>query len=441
MADNQSVPASTVAPSDSVSTKGRRSRPGKAERQAKRSAVGSQPGHAASAAKAFTFASGVQTPKPQPGKFPVVFQTGAGEPARDKNFVMDPETIHDVLSDFPDRYTHNAKYNEFHSYAELEDTDFSKEIVTSALLRLSQQVVHSHVNMGLPQGDFAPIASTDVRVPASIAAFISQFGEFSVPALGTRFLLSDYENTVRALIWAASQVSGDTSLYAPILRSWLPVRPGDRRTKTIVAERLNRVLTPHGLHIEPKLLEAAVLSGDVPDVWENIKPVLGPPPEEGKTDKRDRFDFLFKSVRDAANFVVTWTAKPAAEVLDELGLPWPNPRSGHVDWGFNAKEIFTSLSDAWARKVTTYAQFFEMSSSQLNRTAASGSQSQMAVVSTTDAITVIKTHLALTAPEFSLAACFPATAIFSGPIDRKVVLTTPLSVSQRATEFVQMDWR
>lgn len=440
MADNQSVPASTVAPSDSVSTKGRRSRPGKAERQAKRSAVGSQPGHAASAAKAFTFASGVQTPKPQPGKFPVVFQTGAGEPARDKNFALDPLTIHGVLSDLPDRFTHNAKYNEFHSYAGLEDTDFGKEIVMSALLRLSQQVVHSHVNMGLPQGDFAPVASTDVRVPASIAAFISQFGEYSVPALGTRFLLSDYENTVRALIWAASQVPGSTDPYAPILRSWLPARPGDKRTKTIVAERLNRVLAPHGLHIEPSLLEAAILSGDVPDVWENIKPVLGPPPTEG-ADTRDRFDFLFKSVRNAATFVVNWTTAASASVLRELDLPWPNPRSGHVDWDFNAKEIFTSLSDAWARKVTAYAQFFEMSSSQLNRTAASGSQSQMAVVSTTDAITVIKTHLALTAPEFSLAACFPATAIFSGPIDRKVVLTTPLSVSQRATEFIAMDWR
>jgi len=112
-----------------------------------------------------------------------------------------------------------------------------------------------------------------------------------------------------------------------------------------------------------------------------------------------------------------------------------------VSWDFNAKELFTTLSDAWARKSVTYAKFFEMSSSQMTRNTALGSQAQMAKVETRDGITIVKTHLALSAPEFSLAACFPPTAIYSGGISRRVVVTTPLSVRQRATEFVQMDWR
>ncbi|CAM33268.1 hypothetical protein BFPV1_s3gp1 [Botryotinia fuckeliana partitivirus 1] len=129
MADTQFQISSSVAPSDSVSKAGRKSKPGKAERAARRSAVGSQPGQNASVAK----------------------------------------------------------------------VNFAKNLTVAALLRLAQQLVHSHVNMGLPQGDFAPVASTEVLIPSAVSAIVSQFGEFSVPALGTRFLLHDYTDTVKAI--------------------------------------------------------------------------------------------------------------------------------------------------------------------------------------------------------------------------------------------------
>lgn len=435
MSDQQSQ-LTSVAPSDSASKAGKKSKPGKQERAARRSAVDSVQGQQASAAKAFTFSSGMSAPKPQPGKYPVVFQTGAGEPARDKNFVLDERVINTTLSGFPNRFTFNAKYSEFKSHAEIEDSDFKKDLGIAALLRLAQQLVHSHVNMGLPQGDLAPVASTDVKLPSSLAAYLGQYGEHSVPALGTRFLLGDYENTVRAVIWAADQMRKDGKCDS-LKRMWLPVRPGDYHTKMVIASRLAEFLASANISISSPVLEEAVLSGNVPDEWEIVKPALGPAGPDG----RDRFDFLFKSYRDSASFVTGFTTDRASAVLAELDLSWANPKSSHVDWTFNAKEIFVTLSDAWARKSTTYAAFFEMSSSQSNRNAALGSQAQMATVSTNDSVTVVKTHLALAAPEFSLAACFPPGVIYSGGLSRRVVVTTPLSVTQRATEFVQMDWR
>lgn len=436
MADHQSEQPSTVAPSDSASKVGRKSKPGKAERAARRSAVGSQPGQTASATKAFTFASGASAPKPQPGKYPVVFQTGAGEPARDQTFAFDERVLAKSLAAFPMRFTFNAKYAEFKAHAEVEDRDFSKDIAVAALLRLAQQVVHSHVNLGLPQGDFAPIASTDVKIPASVSAFLSQYGEHTVPALGTRFLLSDYENTVRSIVWCANSIQKNGVGDAPLNRSWLPVRATDRRTNTIIASRLAAFLQSAELAILPDVLEEAVLSGDVPDAWESIKTVLGDTDEQ-----KNRFDFLFKAYATAPLFVTAFTTVSASAVLAELGLVWDRPSAGHVDWTFNVKEMFTRLSDAWARKSATYALFFELSSSQSNRSAAMGSQSQMAHVKSSDGVTIVKTHLALSAPEFSLVACFPASGVYTGDVARRVVVTTPLSVEQRATEFVQMDWR
>jgi len=379
-------------------------------------------------------------PSPQPGKFPIVFQTGAGEPSRDAGFCLDGIEIGSVLKAVPSRFTTNPKYAQFKAHSEIDDSDFQKNLVTSSLLRLAQQIVHSHVNMGLPQGDFAPIASSDVMVPASLSAYIGQFGEFSVPELGTRFLLNGYEDTVKRLIWAADQVNrhGPNGV---LHRLWLPMSSSDHSTRTVIAERLNRVLLGAELTVPANVLEDAVFSGTVPDAWESIKSVLGNPPDDGETDPRDRFDFVFKHYADAPTFVAKFTEAASAAVLRELELPWMSPSAGHVNWQYNVKESFTRLADMWAKLSAAYAQFFELSAGQSVRTSAEGSVSQMVKVSSVEGVTVLKTHLALSAPQFSLAACFPATAVFSGDLTRKVVMTTPLSVSQRATEFCQLDWR
>nr|WEC89326.1 coat protein [Phomopsis asparagi partitivirus 1] len=427
--------SSTVAPSDSVSASGKKSKPGKAERAARRAATGSVAGEPASTAKSMTFASAVTAPKPQPGKFPVVFQTGAGEPTRDVAFATQPKVLRSSLDAFLPGFKENPKYLEFLAWTEYDDDDFNKQVLSAALLRLAQQVVHSHVNMGLPQGDFAPVGSTEVRVPNSVAAFICQHGEFAVPALGTRYLYKDYVGTVKSLVWAASMLAKPVLDLEAVDRLWLPTSAHDGHTREIIADALNQFLAGAEVSYQSTLLEDSVLSGNRPASWDELKPLFGGP------GNGDRFDFLFRAYPDAPSFVTAFTSAEAAGVLAELGLSWNNPSAGHVDWTFNVKEVFTTLADSWAQKSAAYSQFFEMSSSLTNRSAATGSQSQMATVSTTDGITIVKSILALSAQEFSLAACLPASCVFSGSQLRNVVITTPLSVKQRATEFIQLDWR
>ncbi|UBZ25879.1 coat protein [Fusarium mangiferae partitivirus 2] len=395
--------SSTIAPSDSASAvSGKKSKPGKAERAARRAATNSVAGNPASEAKAMTFASSVSVPKPQPGKFPVVFQTGAGEPSRDTTFAYDPEVLSYSLRSFLPAYKEHPKYAEFLSYTDYTDKDFEKQLVAAALLRLAQQVVHSHVNLGLPQGDFAPVASTEVRVPGAVSAFCHQHGEFAVPALGTRFLYKDYSSTVKALIWAAKQVDSSKAFNSIIEQSWLPTSANDGHTKQVIAHKLNQFLSGSEVQYQSSELEASILSGTVPDGWDTLKPFFG-----DDDTKRDRFDFLFKTYADAPTFVTEFTKTANKAVLNELELKWDKPSAGHVDWTFNAKELFTSLSDSWAQKSAAYAHFFELSSSQVNRSAASGSQAQLAVTSTRDAVTIVKTHLALSAPEFFWLRVFP----------------------------------
>jgi hypothetical protein len=431
----------SVAPNESVSSTGRKtSKPGKRERQQARSAVGSAGGKPASSYKASLFAAGGGDPVPQPGKFPVVFATGAGEPSRDQEFAYSPAVLAPLVSALPGRFIHSPAYAEFRTNADITDEQFRNQLSAAFVLRLAQQTVHAHVNLGLPQGDFAPVASSDVRLHSSLSAVVAQFGEYSSPSLGTRYLLCDYEATVKRLVFAASQIwrSGPNGALG---RSWLPMSPRDGVTRLSIASGVNHFLSPLGLSFGAGVLEEHLLSGTIPDVWEDIKNVFGDPPAEGQRDIRDRFDFLFKSYADVSQFTTAFSTAESTAALLELGLVWQSPSAGHLDWQFNAKAVFSSLSESWARVSAAYAKFFEMSSGLSVRSSASGSAAQMAEVTSVDMVTVVKTMVALSAPEFSLVACFPASAIFSGPIDRRVVVTTPLSVKQRATEFCQQDWR
>jgi hypothetical protein len=430
----------SVAPNESVSSTGRKNKPGKRERAQVRSTVGSTGGNQASAYKASLFAAGGGDPVPQPGKFPVVFATGAGEPTRDQEFSYTPPVLTSLVSNLAGRFTKSPGYAEFRTNADISDVQFQAQLSSAFLLRLAQQTVHAHVNMGLPQGDFAPVASSDVRLNSSLSAVVSQFGEFSSPTLGTRFLLRDYENTVARLVFAAQQVwtSGPSG---PLERLWLPMSSRDGVTRLILANRLNDFVSPLGISFSPGVLEDALLSGDVPEVWENVKRLFGDAPSPGRRDMRDRFDFLFKSYADVGQFATVFTSAEASAALRELHLPWTTPSAGHLDWHFNCKTVFSSVSERWARVSAAYAKFFEMSSGLSLRSSACGSHSQLAEVATIESITVVRTKMALSAPEFSLVACFPATATFACALDRRVVVTTPLAVSQRATEFCQQDWR
>jgi len=429
---------SSVAPSDSASSVGKKkNRPGKNQRIAARAMLPpeaqSQTGPSSAAGASFFSSQLPSDPIPQPGKFPVVFSTGVGEPTRDVNLAYTPNVVRDITFSLAERYTFNPKYAEFSNDSGYTDELFEKDLVRFFLLGLAQQTVHAHVNMGLPLGDFSSIASTDVFLPSSLRSVVSQFGEFSIPSLGTRFLLRDYATTVSSLVFAASQISV-SALSSPVRRLWLPMKVADKRTRFILACALSRFLNTLSISLEAEELSNHILN-DRWDVFDALKPLLG---DEDAT--RDRFDFLFRGYADENQFVALFTGPGPQGVLDELALFWRNPDRGHLDFSFVAKVEFPEILDEWARKRAAIAKFLSIGSGLANRQSAAGSASQVSNISDVSGVTVVKTHVALPAPELSLLACFPSSAFTGlvGPLN--VVTTTSIPVALRATEFLQLDW-
>lgn len=437
---------SSVAPADSVSSvnKTKKTKPGKAERAARR-ATSSVSGVEADSTKAASFAAGgVSAPTPTPGRYPVVFSTGVGEPTRDREFAYGfKESMTSAMS-FYDRYRQNPRYAEFRENSGVDDTSFLKQLLSVFYLGLAQQTVHAHVNMGFPQLDYSAVSTSELKLPSSMLAVLSQYGEFADANLGTRFVLGSYQDQVAQLVYTADRIwhSGSVGEARKVLsRSWLPTSATDRGTRLTIAEKLRAVLQPLGVDIPGTELEDSVLSGSEPGAWDSVKLNLGAPPAQGDPDRRDRFDFLFKAYADVGQFTTAFTTTEATNALAELELLWTDPSAGHLDWGFNVKSKFSVLADKWARLSAAYAKFFELGSSLATRANAVGSEAQFVSVKTVDVVTVVRTFVALSAPQLSLAACFPPTCVFSGGVVRNVVVTTPLSVTQRTTEWLQLDWR
>jgi len=434
--------SSSVAPSESASSSGRKKgRPGKAQRAAAKALPGGEPALTApsSVSGASRFSSAAPSlPVPQPGKFPVVFPSGAGEPTRDASFAYDGDRIGSIIESLPERYSSNSKFVEFKSYSNLTDGEWETEVAVGFLLGLAQQTVHAHVNMGLPQGDFSPVFSSDVSLFSAVRAIISQFGEFSSDSLGSRFLLAGYHETVTSLVRAASRASSEApGRLGETL--WLPTKQRDANTRFVVASALADMLKTQGVYLDVDMLAEDVFTRTSP-LWEGVKPFLGDAPDEGEADPRDRFDFLFARYDDEARFLAVVGAGARRPTLAEIGLKWPSPSAADLDWSFNVKDRFSVLSDSLARKRATYQKFFSLGSGLANRAVAIGSSIQASAVSSAAGVTIVKTLLAQAAPEYSLLACFPLSGRFSNRNELNVVLTTSVNVAQRATEFTQLDW-
>lgn len=426
---------SSVAPSDSASAAGgKKNRPGKNARKAKQASSASSVTR--TSASEFFASQAPVGPIPQPGMYPVVFQTGIGEPTRDTEFQYSARNLNQLTYQLSDKYTYNPRYAEFSNHSGYTDDLFDRDLKRMFLLGLAQQTVHSHINMQLPMGDFSSISSTDLPVPTALSSVIREFGEFQQPGLGTRYLLCDYTTTVSSLVHTASELTGDNPKDQRVIRrNWLPMKGKDKRTTFIIGKALAEFIA-NGLGVRLSLSELTNYLFDSRwDAFDNLKPLLG-----DTDDRRDRFDFLFSGYGTELQFTQKFTGPGPGGVLSELGLEWHNPDVSHMNFSFLAKVTFPELVDDIARKKSALTKFISCTTMLSNRLAASGSAAQLSSVSTDNGVTVVKTRTALSAPELSLLACFPPSCFVDEGDPYNVVVTTSIAVSTRATEFLQLDW-
>jgi hypothetical protein len=372
-------------------------------------------------------------PTPQPGRYPIVFPAGAGEPTRDAFFAIDGCSLKHSFSDVGANYVASGKFAEFAANAEYEANDFKRDMVVSALLATMQQVVNAHANMGLIQGDYSSIANTDFYVTAGVQHIVNQFGEFPVESVGTRFLFKDYDSEIRALMRTAKKVHADYEHVGFYLNThWLPTKANDERTKFILANKINGYFHGFGVQINVDTLVDSLFTRQDG----TIQALIGVLPEL----IRAKFGQLFEPYEDRAQFVQKFSGQAGQALLTVLGLSWQGPAVDHMVWDLIPKVEFPKLADLWMKKRPTMSKFFNCTSGLAQKSETLGSSSQLSKVSTRDGVTVVKTRFAITAPEYSLLACFNSSGIFPREGELNAVVSTTIPVQIRGTEFLQRDW-
>jgi len=442
MSEQQATP---LTPTDSVSNAGgrKKARPGKAQRAAARGGYTPQ-ASATTGSSSVTGASSFSArasfaPVPQPGKYPVVFPSGAGEATKDVEFALNGDSISSALAGLADDFINSARYAEFSANASYGDDSFRKDVARFSLLAIAQQIVHAHSNMQLSIGDMSAISATDHYMMRSIRSIVEQFGEFSVDQIGSRYVLADYESTVKSLIIAAAKISGPQVVVANIpffIRTmWLPSRANDPKTTFVVAEALSRYTASLGVKIPVEELRSKLFS-QPSDAFIAAKARIDPA-------ERNHFDVLFNGYTTQQEFTSKFSGAVGDSILNRLGLFWgtQNGRAAnHMDWDLVPKIKFPELVDYWAKRRATITKFFSCGSGLAEKSNATGSAAQLSRVEHVAGVTVVRSRLALSAPEFSLLACFPPCAIVADDTPMNVVLSTSIPVKIRATEFTQLDW-
>jgi hypothetical protein len=219
-------------------------------------------------------------------------------------------------------------------------------------------------------------------------------------------------------------------------RSWLPVTSGDPRSQSILARSLASYLSgTFGILVAiEKIRTEFIFSGVVPAWWPPVAAAIGANPP-------DMFDFLSTDFDDEDDFLADFGTAAARRVLQLLGLEWATPRAAHLRFGMRPKPVFTGLADDLIRKKVSYDKFFSLVGSLVNKSTATGSTAQLSKVKDEDGITIVSTRLSLGAPELSLLACFPVSALVSWYDTYNCIVTTPVMVSTRRLEFVLLDWK
>lgn len=410
-------------------------------------------------------------PAPQPGKYPVVFNTGPGDPRKITYFQPEVVTIKSVVKNFPLQYADSPRFREFKVHSGLDDFNFAMLLQVITLLAIAQQFVHAHVNLGLPLGDHSPVASTDFAIPQAVSAYVRQFGELTVPTIGTRFLLANYDTTVRSLVLRANRIllhcetQDDIDQELDLL--WCPIVNKDQRTKFILAVLLNRwFLLNFGVRFECEVLAAQLFEGSLPPVFEGFRELLGsdkhPEPEynedgnvilsaeqealpEAQRDPpphshRRRFEFLFEEYENENDFAAAFAQPGPQAVLAELGLAWPSPTAPDLGYTFMSKREFQHTLDPWIEVLPSVQKFLTTVAAVHHRSTACGSLSQFSAVDEHAGTTTTSSLIAVLAPEYSLLTCFQPKAMLCPRFEYHAKVPTPILASDRAQEFVTKDW-
>jgi hypothetical protein len=344
------------------------------------------------------------TPTPVPGAFTPVFSFST-QVAHDQVFSLnDPfvkttEAILDVL------HAKAPGYEEIDSFG-LTYNGVTGQMIEAALLGLSAHLAKVHQTMGFCNenelGGFSPM------LPPFLSELVQLYGEFTGPD-GRRWLLSDFQTTLKSLVRCAHRISVEGKVLPALKEMWLPIEVDDLRTTHILALRLSSWFSSKGFRIGLDVLWDAIFSGDIPG---QVSVVLG----QLGVAHRSMVVRLFQKWSTISQFVAMMSDETGVFLLETLDLFWRYPTAANIgsgDWMWTwARDVLRN----WQMVYPLFESFFGISFSPSICDDPGGSPIQASVISDPSAIHsfCVKTYYGVGRPERNIICCFGPLIQFGG---------------------------
>lgn len=401
-----------------------------------------KPGHAKMSSKP-------SVPAPQPGKYPIVFDTMTGKATHDTTFSVDVGKVVKNQRQVLDAVQFTPGWNKY--AAELSESrnaaavlDFEANFVAAGILTTAQNIVktfkeHNRDIMGMSNIDKANIVHLVAAREIS-----AQYGIIPDPHTGQMFLPLDVKGTCDRLTRAAHQMrtNNGASIRAKSLmaesRAWAPISGDDVNFRNTCRVALQTWLDIHNLSFILVEDTLPLFTGEDPPWWPLIAEAARP-----------QIGWLFINMTEAtqANWVTAlngvkanfWNGQRIGRPLNQAGQP-VNWVAADLGFETNRKAQFGTIVDAWAAKASPLASVFHTAGN--TECSAMGSLTQFSTVEIADSITYYVNATTNTKTEASLAACFPPSSFLlrsRTPEFAKVVADVQLR--EVKTEWVSLSIR
>ena len=369
-----------------------------------------------------------------PGSFPIVFPTGTSPPS--------------VVVPFEVSAAQQLRLAEL--YVEMQRSEvgsrWTAEVRTSVgnLAHLRQSYVggaglcllkHIHATLkqhGQSPPSLGPLGSANVKHVRAITTAAAQYGVLDLASTGERFRLADQDDNLTSTARACYHrtVLGMGIDHVDRLE-WIPTRANDTRTARWVARNIIAMVEAH-----PNLTHIRYTEQMLIDRCFNVGNSNNPPGWGGVT----------ATIGDLAR-LASWfgQAPPAAAIAGGFQdtaagwiAKWPDfaqcfaiggaPNVQAFCWGMGLKMMSTGTLREWSRFDSLLPSSFATSSTSVIEKAPA-SPAQLSKVAVDDRLTVVRSHVELTAQQLSCAMLIRCSAKLQSNVTLNCVTGKPQSMS------------
>jgi hypothetical protein len=361
-----------------------------------------------------------EIPKPQPGKYPIIFSTTTGTPVKEVAASTSWQQVDDHATRVLDILKYMPEYNKYlASVADARDlalrnvaptttVNIEQQIRSTFPLVVAQNMVRCARNNGRSIQGLSWLDKTELTHIRALREIATQYGYTENAETGVILVNEELLSQARKGVRLANSIrttNQDTRNHGRT--SWLPISVDDKDFYTKVRHLIFLWLRREDLDFIYPLEDETLFVTATPPPW---KPCL----------TEDQWKQIVWAYTDRPNTEADWV-KHLNKIPDEFYVDLPAQRpvdnngaarsytAADTAFGLDHARLFSEIADKWERIAKALDSVFHVAGTASCSTQGTYSQIGTSVFDHESCVAIYENQVAETISDASLAICFPPT--------------------------------